>query len=60
MASQNQTNQQAEIIDLLRRACAVAESHINTMGIVLMSTLPIFACKYHLRLPIKPRHLGPC
>ena len=39
-------NKQAETIDLLRRACAVAESHTDTMGIVLMSTLPVFACKY--------------
>lgn len=56
----NQANQQAETIDLLRRACAVAESHTNTMGIVLMSTLPILACKYHPRLPIQHRHLEPC
>jgi hypothetical protein len=39
-------NQQAETTHLLRRACAVAESHTNTMGIVLMTTLPILACRF--------------
>jgi hypothetical protein len=51
MAPFDQSNPQAETIDLLRRACAVAESHTDTMGIVLMSTLPVLACKYH---PIPP------
>ena len=46
----DQIGKQAETIELLRRTCAVAESHTNTMGIVLMSTLPILACKYHPRL----------
>ena len=49
----SQTNQQAETIDLLRRACAVAESHTNTMGIVLMSTLPVLACGYHPNCPVE-------
>jgi hypothetical protein len=40
----NQTSQQAETIDLLR-ACAVAEAHMDAMGIILMSTLPILACE---------------
>lgn len=47
----DQSEQQVETIDLLRRACAVAESHTDAMGIVLMSTLPILACKYHQYLP---------
>lgn len=42
----NQPDKQKETIHLLHRACAVAESHTNAMGIVLMSTLPILACKY--------------
>jgi hypothetical protein len=45
-ATFNQTSQEAETIDLLRRACAVAETHTDAMGIVLMSTLPILACKF--------------
>jgi hypothetical protein len=56
----SQTDQRAKTIDLLRRACAVAESHTNTMGIVLMSTLPVFACKYHHGFPIENRLLEPC
>ena len=43
----DQINQQVKTIDLLRRVCAVAESHTNAMGIILMSTLPILACMYH-------------
>lgn len=58
MAPLGQSDTQTETIDLLRRACAVAESHTNTMGIVLMSTLPILACKYHSRLPIEHRNLN--
>ena len=50
LASLEQSDSQKETIDLLHRACAVAESHTNTMGIVLMSTLPILACKYHPNL----------
>jgi hypothetical protein len=60
MTPLDQSNPKAETIDLLRRACAVAESHTNTMGIVLMSTLPVLACKYHLRPPTEYRHLGSC
>lgn len=56
----NLVSQQSETNDLLRRACAVAESHTNTMGIVLMSTLPILACEYRPRLCVEYRHLRPC
>ena len=55
--SLDQIKEQAETIDLLRRACAVAESHTGTMGIVLMSTLPVLACKYDSRFLIRSRHL---
>jgi hypothetical protein len=57
--SLDQIKGQAETIDLLRRACAVAESHTDTMGIVLMSTLPVLACKYDSRFLTKHRHLDP-
>lgn len=59
MVPLDQSEQQVETIDLLRRACAVAESHTDAMGIVLMSTLPILACK-DPRFPIEYRHLEPC
>jgi hypothetical protein len=58
MAPFGQSNPQAETIDLLRRACAVAESHTDTMGIVLMSTLPVLACKYHPKPPMGNRVPG--
>ena len=54
----DQSDPKAETIDLLRRACAVAESHTNTMGIVLMSTLPVLACKYHSNLPCRRSGVG--
>jgi len=59
MVPLDQSEQQVETIHLLRRACAVAESHTDAMGIVLMSTLPILACK-DSRFPIECRRLEPC
>ena len=56
----DQAGRRAETIDLLRRACAVAESHTNTMGIVLMSTLPVLACRYNPQFPIRNRLLELC
>ena len=58
LAPLDQSDHQAETIDLLHRACAVAESHTNTMGIVLMSTLPVLACKYHSNLPCRRSGVG--
>ena len=60
MAPPDQSNPQTETIDLLRRACAVAESHTNTMGIVLMSTLPVLACEYQSQPPIEYRNHKMC
>ena len=60
MAPLDQSHRQAETVDLLRRACAVAESHTDAMGIVLMSTLPILACKTHPRLLINYYFLKIC